>query len=84
MFRGVSIKSIEQILDARSFHRKRSIKKLGCKNIVEATFKSSEFTGVGMGLYLVKQLLKDLKGTIALESELGKGSTFKLEIPLFI
>ncbi|WP_425516600.1 sensor histidine kinase [Rickettsiella endosymbiont of Dermanyssus gallinae] len=51
---------------------------------IKPSYKSSTFTGCGMGLYLVKQLLEDLKGTITLESELDKGSTFQIEIPLFI
>lgn len=49
---------------------------------IKPSYESSTFTGCGIGLYLVKKLLKDLKGTISLESELGKGSTFQVEIPL--
>jgi len=37
--------------------------------------------GSGIGLYIVKEMLAKLKGTIALSSEAGKGSTFKVEIP---
>lgn len=35
---------------------------------LKPSFKSSTFTGCGMGLYLVKQLLGELKGTITLKS----------------
>lgn len=37
--------------------------------------------GLGLGLYLVKNLVKKYKGEIFLESELNKGTLFKIEIP---
>lgn len=35
----------------------------------------------GLGLYLVKEAIKRIKGRIEVESEVGKGSVFKLIIP---
>jgi PAS domain S-box-containing protein len=43
-----------------------------------ATQKSS---GSGLGLYIVKQTVEKLHGKIILESNLGQGSTFLIELP---
>ena len=37
--------------------------------------------GTGLGLAICKQLAKQMKGTLHIESTLGKGSTFTLRIP---
>ena len=42
---------------------------------------NKDTSNTGLGLYLVKEAIKRIKGRIEVESELGKGSTFKLIIP---
>jgi PAS domain S-box-containing protein len=40
------------------------------------------FPGFGMGLYIVAEIVERHKGTITVESEMGKGSTFHVTLPL--
>jgi signal transduction histidine kinase len=42
---------------------------------------SNNSTGSGLGLYIVKETIDKLDGTISIESELKKGSSFTIEIP---
>ncbi len=58
-----------------------------CQIIFEEFRQGSEglsrnFEGVGLGLTIAKKYVHLLKGDIRVESELGKGSKFTIEIPL--
>ena len=43
---------------------------------------SMDIQGSGIGLALTKQLIEILQGTIQVESQVGKGTTFTLELPI--
>jgi two-component system phosphate regulon sensor histidine kinase PhoR len=44
--------------------------------------KKNMTSGLGMGLYISNEIISNHNGTIGVESELGKGSTFYFELPL--
>jgi two-component system phosphate regulon sensor histidine kinase PhoR len=44
-------------------------------------FRTRQYSGTGLGLYVTTKLAHLLKGEVSLESELNKGSTFSIYIP---
>ena len=44
--------------------------------------KEKTFSGLGMGLYISKEIIKRHRGSIWVESEKGKGSSFYFSLPL--
>lgn len=44
----------------------------------------SNYQGTGMGMPIVKALLKSMGGTISVKSELGQGTTFTVDLPFVI
>lgn len=57
-------------------------KKLFTKFYRINTDKTKKITGTGLGLFIVKELVKKMKGTISVKSVEGKGSTFSISFPI--
>lgn len=61
---------------------KENIKRIFNEFEQEYYSTTREFGGTGLGLTISKKLVELLQGTIFVKSELGKGSTFILDLPL--
>ncbi len=48
----------------------------------ERAVKGGNISGLGLGLFITKEILEMQGGEIGLESEIGKGSTFIVKLPL--
>ncbi|ACY17606.1 ATP-binding protein [Haliangium ochraceum] len=48
------------------------------------TTRKKHLPGVGLGLALVREMVTSVNGTIALESKVGVGSTFRIALPPFV
>ena len=53
-------------------------------NIFQRLHNQSDYPGTGIGLAAVKKAVQMMGGQVWVESELGKGSIFKIEIPMAI
>lgn len=81
----VTYSLIEGMLTLKVIDTGRGIASEELNHIFEAYYRSSDASdtaGEGIGLYLVQENLKLLKGSVQVHSELSKGSQFQLIIPV--
>ncbi len=70
---GVGIAKEDQPIIFQKFRQSRKV--------LDGEGLTREFAGTGLGLSIVKELTRLLGGEVAFESELGRGSTFWVELP---
>lgn len=79
---SVSISQLDSSVKIRVSDNGKGIAKEDLLHIFERTYKCNNTNygkGSGLGLAIVKQLVSKMNGTIAAESELGKGTTFTIQ-----
>ena len=84
-------KPIMVTLQKNSTHARLSVADLGIGiqnkdkkrifSLFERSVDSKEYAGLGVGLFITSQLVRAHKGTLKVESQVGKGSTFIVELP---
>ncbi|WP_276368054.1 HAMP domain-containing sensor histidine kinase [Chryseolinea sp. H1M3-3] len=78
-FISVTFKRNRQVVEICVEDNGRGISKENVPKIFDMFFRAAEDTeGTGLGLYIVKEALNKIKGIIFVDSELGKGSKFRI------
>jgi len=82
--RGIPAEDLPILFD--KFHRGRPARQSAATSggATNAEFlEDAEVSGVGLGLYLAKNVMERMGGRITVQTEVGKGSTFTLRLPLW-
>jgi signal transduction histidine kinase len=78
--RGISGDDLPHIFD--KFYRGRPPSAAGNGSIGRGA-DAADVPGVGLGLYLATAIIREIGGRIAVESDVGRGSTFTVYLPLW-
>lgn len=82
--RGIPPKDMPILFD--KFHRGRPAPHSAAMRdaSTDAEFlEDADVSGVGLGLYLARNVMEQMGGRIGVESEVGRGSTFTLHLPMW-
>ncbi len=63
------------------FHRGKPVRANSTTN--EDFLEDADVSGVGLGLYLGKNVIEQMGGRITVDTEVGRGSTFYLHLPIW-
>ena len=75
----VSFKRLKNVVEIAIQDNGQGISRDSLPKIFDMFYRASSTTeGTGLGLYIVQEALTKIKGIILVDSELGKGSTFKI------
>jgi signal transduction histidine kinase len=82
--RGIPAEDMPILFD--KFHRGRPAHHSAAmaEGTTNAEFlEDADVSGVGLGLYLARNVMERMGGRISVDSKVGRGSTFKLHLPLW-
>jgi len=82
--RGIPAEDFPVLFD--KFHRGRPAphsKAMREATETSAFLEDADVSGVGLGLYLAQNVIERMGGKITVESEVGRGSTFTLHLPVW-
>ncbi len=75
----VSFKRLKSVVEIAIQDNGQGISRESLPKIFDMFYRASSTTeGTGLGLYIVQEALSKIKGIILVDSDLGKGSTFKI------
>lgn len=88
--RGIDIESVRRAVVARQLTNEETAAKMSDAELLEFLFLPgftmkevvTEISGRGVGLDVVQVTMKQLRGTLRTTSELGRGTTIQLQLPL--
>ena len=78
----ISAQSEEDFIEIAVKDDGKGMKKKDLPRIFEEYWTKGKKSGTGIGLYVCREILRNAGGTIDVESELGKGTTFIIRLPL--
>jgi signal transduction histidine kinase len=79
--RGIPPQDIPVLFD--KFHRGRPAPVAADGALAAALPELEEVPGIGLGLYLARNVIEQMGGRISVESEVGRGSAFTLRLPVW-
>jgi two-component system chemotaxis sensor kinase CheA len=86
--RGIDVKAISERAKARNLHDSdqpldtAAVLDLICIPGFSTRTEADRESGRGVGMDVVKKTVESLSGTLSLSTEAGKGTTFRIELPL--
>ena len=88
--RGIDLEAVRRAVVARKLTNEETAAKMSDAELLEFLFlpgftmkqEVTEISGRGVGLDVVQVTMKQLRGTLRTTSELGRGTTMQLQLPL--
>jgi signal transduction histidine kinase len=78
----INVKVTPFVLEMEFHDNGIGIKKEYVKKVFDMFYRATEKSqGSGLGMYIVKQAVDKLKGSIKVKSTFGKGTTIKITLP---